>query len=285
MDDPNTEELHLDRNHGREAIVYLKYIITHYDELNDITFFFHPSRYTWHNNLLLSEDSVESINRMNLDYVMQQGYVNTRCDHWPGCPAWITYSPSKAEHELDPHKLQDIFKPSLFKQLFPDEVDIPRFFAQPCCSQFAVSRDAIRSRPLKEYQRLHKWIHRELFDQYTGRAMEMLWQYIFLRKGRYCPSMDECYCKQYNLCINETRQVNLLETWNSYRTRGEELQWQTDLVKKRFKWRNGGSDVGLKDDPYFRELKTDEFKTKARSKKLKAQVMEEFNVEKSVQNW
>lgn len=228
VDDPKAGDYHLEKNHGREAMVYLTYIVDHYDRLNDITFFFHTQNIAWHNNILMDERSSSSINRMNRTFVMEQGYVNTRCDHWPGCPSWVVFNPSNAEHSLDPHKLSDMFNEKLFGRLFPHEKDYPRYFAETCCSQFAASRDAIRAVPLEEWRRIKDWIEDEWADQYTGRAMEMMWQYIFKRQGVMCPSMGSCYCKQYGLCVedDDPQGYELLRSWNEHRTRREELQWQ-----------------------------------------------------------
>ena len=125
VDDPETEGPHLQRNHGREAAVYLTYIVEHYDTLNDITFFWHNDEVgrkrresigmstdrvhfqeVWHNNMLLGWNSVQTINRMDRQNIIKTGYVPSRCDHWPGCPQWIRFDPSKAEHHLDPHRLE-----------------------------------------------------------------------------------------------------------------------------------------------------------------------------------
>lgn len=108
VDDPNTEGPHLERNHGREAAVYLTYILKDYDNLNDITLFWHNDEQVWHNNMLLGWDSVQTINRMDRANILRQGYVPSRCDHWPGCPLWIRFDPSKAENILDPHRLEEV---------------------------------------------------------------------------------------------------------------------------------------------------------------------------------
>lgn len=75
VDNAQSDQPHLQRNHGREAMVYLLYIIENYDNLNDITFFWHSDKKVWHNNILLGENSVDTINMMDRDYIMEQGYV------------------------------------------------------------------------------------------------------------------------------------------------------------------------------------------------------------------
>jgi hypothetical protein len=43
-------EYNIPVNKGQEASVYLKYIIDHYDNLGDFTFFIHDDEYAWHHS-------------------------------------------------------------------------------------------------------------------------------------------------------------------------------------------------------------------------------------------
>lgn len=235
VDDNTTAGPHLEMNHGREAAVYMKYIVENYDSLPDITFFWHGQEVTWHNNLLLGSNSVTQLNRMDRDNIMRQGYVPSRCDLWPGCPTWVHFNPSKAEHRLDPHRLEQLFNIEIFSELFPDVENFPPYFAGTCCSQFAVSRDQIHSRPKEQYERLYKWATEFPDDAESGRVFEFTWPYIFLGRGTYCPSMQECYCKTYNLCIEDTKDLADLDRWNALRTRREELQWQLTFIREALK--------------------------------------------------
>ena len=190
VDDPKAAGPHLEKNHGREAAVYLKYIVEHYDELHDITFFWHADEQVWHNNMLLGWDSVQTINRMDRHHIIETGYVPSRCDHWPGCPQWIRFDPSKAEHHLDPHRLEEMFTPDLFSQLFPNSTDFPPYFSGTCCSQFALSRDQIRTRPKETYEAILDWVLEYESDDRSGQMLEYTWPYIFTGKGSVCPPMD-----------------------------------------------------------------------------------------------
>lgn len=225
---------HLDVNHGREAAVYMKYIVDNYDKLQDITFFWHSDEVVWHNNLLLGWNSAEQINRMDRQNIITQGYTPSRCDHWPGCPSWLVFSPSKAEDNLDPHRLASLFNQEIFSVLFPDVEEFPPYFAGTCCSQFAVSRDQIRSRPREQYERLLKFAVEFEDDEASGRVFEYAWPYIFTGRGTWCPSMQECYCKTYNFCMENPKDVEALERWNSLRTRREEVQWQLKFIQEAF---------------------------------------------------
>lgn len=286
VDDPKAA-LHLDKNHGREAMVYLKYIIDNYDNLNDITFFWHSDLKVWHNNILLGEDSAKTINMMNRDVIMRKGYVNSRCDHWPGCPSWITFNPSAAEHRLDHHKLSDMFSEKTFKELFPDEEDFPRYFAETCCSQFAVSRDTIRAQPIETYKRIRDWIDAWWSDQFTGRALEMMWQYIFLRKGAVCPTMQDCYCETYGLCIENRKEISLIDRWNELRTRGEELQWQQWFRSNE--WVELGldkdSDKNIDEDEEHMRLTKEMEDIKLKSREYKDMILKHWNLPSSEVDW
>lgn len=210
VNDPTTEGPHLERNHGRESAVYMNYIIENYDNLPDITFFWHNDEQVWHNNLLLAWDSVETLNRMDRENIMRSGYVPSRCDHWPGCPAWVRFNPSQAEDSLDPHRLEEMFVPELFKRFFPGTTAFPPYFAGTCCSQFAASRDAIRSRSKEVYEAISDWILEYQYDDRSGMVMEYVWPFLFTGRGTLCPSMERCYCKQYKICMEEDEDVAAL---------------------------------------------------------------------------
>jgi hypothetical protein len=120
VDNNKTDELHLEYNHGREAAVYFSYIVEHYHNLSDVTLFWHTDDVVWHNNMLLGWNSSVSINRLDRANVIRQGYVPSRCDAWPGCPYWVRFDPSRAEDRLDPHRLEGLFNPKTFKEMFPE---------------------------------------------------------------------------------------------------------------------------------------------------------------------
>ena len=232
VDDNTTTDLHLSHNHGREAAVYFTYIVEHYDALPDISFFWHGDDVVWHNNMLMGWNSTTTINRLDRDNVIKQGYVPSRCDHWPGCPVWAHFDPSRAEDRLDPHRLESLFNPTTFAAMFPNETSFPPFFAGTCCSQFAVSKATIRAHPIEYYINLQQWAMDPLNDdEESGRVFEYTWPFIFTGRGQYCPSMQDCYCQTYNFCIQENQDLIDLERWNALRTRREEVQWQLNFAQ------------------------------------------------------
>ncbi len=212
VDDPGAP-YHLNENNGRESMVYLTYIIDHYDELNDVTIFLHSSRDAWHNNVLFRQDSVPMVNNLRPQWVIEKGYFNTRCELYPGCPDWILFNANKTVSDAS-NRLLDMFNSKLWQRLFPGQTE-PEILSQPCCSQFAASRDAIQAVGLEQWIRIRDWLaDAGVGDGYTGRIMEYLWHYIFLQREELCPSMKECYCEGYGVCFEDD---TLLEEYNQLR--------------------------------------------------------------------
>jgi len=137
-----------------------------------------------------------ALQALKLDYIQEIGYANLRCNLDVGCPAEV--------HPLapSPTKEPEAHMAAAWPALFPDRADaIPEIIAAPCCAQFAVSRDAVRARPLEDYIRFRQWvIDSEWSDYVTGRVMEYLWHVIFRPDGTetvLCPDMATCYCRLY----------------------------------------------------------------------------------------
>ena len=211
VDDDNSEP-RVPKNKGREAMVYLTYIIDNYDNLPDTVLFFHPDRIAWHNNVLLDLDTAKTIQRLSDARVAREGYFNSRCDHDPGCPDWLHIDRPKAE--LDPIKKMEErwFTSKVWRELHP-YAQIPSALSQPCCAQFAVSGERIRARPRSHYEHYRKWLlEADIEDKISGRIMEYSWQYIFTGKAELCPPQHQCYCDGYGICFGGTTNKNL-ENW------------------------------------------------------------------------
>lgn len=76
--------LHPPRNKGHEAMVYLTYIIDHYDSLADVSIFMHAHQFAWHNDELLDRDAAQMIRLLSPERVTRLGYMNLRC-------SWVRY--------------------------------------------------------------------------------------------------------------------------------------------------------------------------------------------------
>lgn len=199
-DDPKAP-LHPPKNKGHEVMIYLTYIIDYYDELPDVSIFMHSHRYAWHNDDLLNFDASEMIRRLSSERVQREGYMNMRCHWMPGCPEWI----HPGQVEPDREKLEQALIAEAWAELFPLK-PIPEILAQPCCSQFALSKAKIRELPRKTYSYLRNWLLRsEHRDSISGRIFEYLWQIIFTDQSTFCPNQRTCYCDGFGVCFESER--------------------------------------------------------------------------------
>jgi len=203
VDDPSAP-LHPPKNKGNEVMVYLSYIIDFWDRLPDVSIFMHAHRFAWHNNELLENDSLEMLRRLSSERIVRDGYVNLRC-HWdPGCPDWIR----PGANELSDIKKEQKVMARSWPELFPS-APIPKVLGVPCCAQFALSKDRIRSLPLDRYKYLRDWLLRSsLSDSMTGRVFEYTWHYIFTSRAVECPAMNVCYCDLYGVCFGDEEKFN-----------------------------------------------------------------------------
>ena len=74
VDDP-AAELHPPKNKGHEVMVYLSYIIDHYNNLSDVNIFMHSHQFAWHNDDLLDNDAVQMIGRLSAQRIQREGYM------------------------------------------------------------------------------------------------------------------------------------------------------------------------------------------------------------------
>jgi hypothetical protein len=180
--DNYSASLTLPANKGREAMVYLTYIVANYDTLADVTVFIHGSRFSWHNDDP-DYDNLPTLRRLNLSHVRAVGYANLRCVWTIGCPVEIRpferiagekERAKGALHDGKPLRTAHIFEHA-FRELMPD-IKVPHEVGVSCCAQFAVSRDAIRSRPKADYVRWREWLLKTpLSDDFSGRVLEYMW--------------------------------------------------------------------------------------------------------------
>ncbi|PVH85051.1 hypothetical protein DL98DRAFT_452486 [Cadophora sp. DSE1049] len=225
--------LSVPQNKGHEVMVYLTYIIDHYHNLSDVSIFMHSHRKAWHNNDLLDGDAVQVVSRLSSERVQREGYMNLRC-HWdPGCPNWM--HPGMVEEDVG--KQEQTMVAKSWSELFPLD-HIPNVLAQPCCAQFAVSGDRIRSLPLERYVFLRKWLLRtSMSDYFSGRFFEYVWQFIFTGQNVVCPKEHVCYCDGFGICFGGEKEYDAYQKQVMERKRMEEelIIWN-DLNSK---WKPG----------------------------------------------
>lgn len=173
-----TSPLHTTTNKGREANVYLTYILDNYDNLPSVIAFVHSHEKgfpkAWHTD---AEDysNVNSLETLNIDFVRRNGYANLRCIAIPGCPDEI----QPFREPFDEGRTAEHAFAEVWKYLFEND-NVPNTVATPCCAQFAVSKEQVLERPRKFYVRAHQWLQSTpLDDDTSGRVYEYMWHIIF----------------------------------------------------------------------------------------------------------
>ncbi|KAL1303240.1 hypothetical protein AAFC00_006655 [Neodothiora populina] len=188
--------LHTARNKGHEANAYLTFIIDNYHRLPQTVVFLHGHFSSWHNE----QNTAKALQLLNIDLVQENGYVNLRCHHDPGCPAEI--QPFRNQKFRDTRggkkRTTEMEYATAWRELL-NSTDVPERVGVACCAQFAVSRTAVLSRPREHYIWFHKWLMKtKLADEVSGRIFEYMWHVIFGKDPVYCPPMHECYLDLYN---------------------------------------------------------------------------------------
>lgn len=170
--DNDTWPLHTSKNKGREANVYLTYLVEHYEKLPSTIAFVHPHEdgypRAWHTDAV-DHSNVDSLSSLQTNFVQSNGYAHLRCMDIPGSPGDI--QPFREDH-YEEHRRAEHATVDAWKQVFGND-DVPKIIGAPCCAQFAVSRDQVHKRPLDFYVGALKWLHETPLDDATsGRVFE-----------------------------------------------------------------------------------------------------------------
>lgn len=196
--------LHVPKNKGHEVMIYLTYIIDHYDKLPDVMMFMHAHEWTWHNNELLAGNAGEMVRRLSPERVTREGYMNLRCQWYPGCPDWMR----PGETSEDVYKMEQTLIAKAWAEIFPLD-PIPDVLAQPCCAQFALSRDRVLAIPRSQFVFYRDWLlNTPLKDSVSGRVWEYMWQFVFTGQSVFCPIEHACYCDGYGVCFGGKQQYD-----------------------------------------------------------------------------
>ncbi|KAF2691871.1 hypothetical protein K458DRAFT_425741 [Lentithecium fluviatile CBS 122367] len=230
-DDP-TAPLHPPKNKGHEVMIYLSWIIDNYNDLPDVAIFMHAHQLTWHNDDILGHDAANLINRLSRQRVWREGFVNMRCSWNPGCPDWM----HPGETEENAFKREEVLLAKSWSELFPLD-EVPQILAQPCCAQFALSRERIHAKPHAQYLWYREWLFStRLPDYLSGRIWEYVWQFVFTGENVYCPKEHICFCDQFGSCFGgEEDFEDFLQIKNQLGDRERELrEWEEkrDKIKK-----------------------------------------------------
>jgi hypothetical protein len=207
-DDPTAKHT-VPMNKGREAMVYLSFLIDRYDSLPELMVFMHAGRTAWHNNYLFDLKSATMVQRLRRSYVRKKGFVQLRCDQDASCRhvhevteagyrATVLTSDVKGElsaQYAEFHQIWDVILPGR---------PIPPRLGTVSGSQFALTRETALKVPLKELTRLRQWMMDVDYSRWkTGSVFEYLWQVIFLGTSSsvLCPLPHDCYCSLYGVCL------------------------------------------------------------------------------------
>ncbi|KAF3918123.1 hypothetical protein ABW21_db0209635 [Orbilia brochopaga] len=195
----DSDVLTVPRNKGREANVYLTYIIDNYDHLPDYMVFIHSLRYQWHNEDPMY-DGVPVIKNLQLPYLSKTGFLPLRCSWQLGCPAELKPVHPYENARIDDRTHTEEAYARSFEQLFPN-MTVPEVVGAACGGQFALTRQKILERPLSDYQHYRQWLmDTELPDSISGRVLEYSWHIIFGKPYVNCPPAKECFCNVFGLC-------------------------------------------------------------------------------------
>ncbi|KAF2725441.1 hypothetical protein K431DRAFT_280810 [Polychaeton citri CBS 116435] len=200
VDDARNKDsrLHIPMNKGREAMVYLSWIIDNYDHLPWAAIMLHGHAEAWHQ----LDNIVRMVRGINLEALAQAGYISFRCAWFPSCPAELRLIDHDAiawGNRDMAETIEEVLSRD-WSSLFPNE-PLPPTVASQCCAQFAVTRAAITRRPKEHYKRLRSWlIDSSLDDERSGRVLEKLWAYIFTGDAVHCPPPEQCACEHFGQC-------------------------------------------------------------------------------------
>ncbi|CDM28463.1 hypothetical protein DTO013E5_1075 [Penicillium roqueforti] len=198
---PETELLVAHSSRGREASAYLSFIVDLYDELPEYSIFLHANPEQWHNDLFGPHTS-SVLHSLRREAVDAMGYLNLRCTNNPGCPTHVNpNNPTQAD--IDKNDARANF-PTIYKDIFGEDAQVPEHIGGICCAQFAVSRARIWQRPKSDYIRMLNWVNEKsvpLVDDYgVGWVFETLWHVVFGMEGIHCPLYEQCRCDNYGWC-------------------------------------------------------------------------------------
>lgn len=159
-------------------MAYLTYIIDHYSDLPETIVFLHSHKdgypKAWHTDAE-AYDNVASLRALNIGFVQRNGYANLRCIFIPGCPDEI----QPFREPWEGHRRAEHLMPDVWRYMFQND-HVPKAIGAACCSQFAVSRRQVHSRPLSDYERFRQWLFdTNEDDDSSGRVMEYLWHIFF----------------------------------------------------------------------------------------------------------
>ncbi|EFE34366.1 uncharacterized protein ARB_06766 [Trichophyton benhamiae CBS 112371] len=170
------------KNVGREAMVYLSFIIDYYHSLPEVMAFTHSANKQWHNDFK-GRKTVKIISALQIQAVKRKGYANLRCLWEPGCPTSLNpLSPT----EIDIREQNErAHLPEIYMELFNvSRSEVPEHIGGVCCAQFAVTRERVQKRPREDYVRMREWALDARYTSFgVGWVFEQIWHIIFMEEA------------------------------------------------------------------------------------------------------
>ena len=197
---PNHYNFTVPRNQGREAMGYLTYIIKFYEEFPDYAVFAHGHLTAWHQ----PETIMSKVQSLNLTRLEEEKYFSLRCKepallHWPESEVITAWK----------------YLGKYWHLLFPNGDPLTNITHLPETlnflpgGQFAVTREAVHARSLKDWKHIRKPLERDL-DEFSkdldglkkevkmdhgwvfGLFHEPLWQLFFGKSPMFHPTSSYC---------------------------------------------------------------------------------------------
>ncbi|KAI0002689.1 hypothetical protein F4779DRAFT_127309 [Xylariaceae sp. FL0662B] len=211
---------------GREALIYHTYMHDFYDNLPDISILVHADENPWHVEDVLNSSMTFVLSHLDLDQVMQMQYFNLRVAWQDACPDWI--NTTTALTEVDDHKKEEPYMHEAFSENFGTN-QVPEILGGPCCSQFAVTRDAVRRHPRSQYKMNMDWlVQTDWTDYIAGRVWEHMWPWLFKGEAVDCAIEWKAYCRMYHICFDAESRDRV----TSLESERKELKKKTEILKE-----------------------------------------------------
>jgi hypothetical protein len=161
----------IEKNKGNEASVYLKYVIDHYDSLNEYTIFIHCHEFSWHHKGSIVDIIRNQLYKhhtfTNLNNVFLKNVENTDISSTPFgmfCRKFIR--PAVGPYVITPN--------------FHDNV--------LGCAQFIVHKNNILNHSKIFYQRMYHWLMvTHITNYWNGRFLEWTWDLFWNKCLQHIP--------------------------------------------------------------------------------------------------
>ncbi|CAJ2502443.1 Uu.00g098370.m01.CDS01 [Anthostomella pinea] len=211
---------------GREALIYHTYMHDFYDDLPDISIMIHADETSWHVEDVLNASMTFALSHLDLDQVLERQYFNLRVSWEGACPDWI--NTTFLDEQDDVHKLEEPYMHEAFSENFATN-KVPEILGGPCCSQFAVTKDAVKRHPQSQYRQNMDWLVQTDWNDYiAGRVWEHMWPFLFRGEAVDCAIEWKAYCRMYHICFN----VRSRELVDSMAKEKKELEAKIHILKE-----------------------------------------------------